>query len=91
MILNLTLDEAKALHNLIDIAVRAQGIDVASAAAHFAHKIDDAARAEAEAQARAQEEARARQEEAPPGESSYKGIPAAEPEIIPPAAKKKAA
>lgn len=52
MKIELSMEEAKALHNLIDIAVRANGVNVAMAAAVLATKIDQAAREELEEQSK---------------------------------------
>lgn len=57
MQISLTQQEAKALFDLIDIAVKAAGINVALSAAILAKKIDDAAKAEREAEAAAQKAA----------------------------------
>jgi hypothetical protein len=46
MQIELTRDEAQQLFQIIDIAVKAAGVQVAKAAVHFAEKIDAAVRAE---------------------------------------------
>lgn len=46
MQITLTQHEAKALFDLIDIAVKAAGVSVAASAAVLARKLDDAAKAE---------------------------------------------
>lgn len=45
MTIDFTKEEAQVLFNLIDLAVKAGGIQVAAGAAHLAKKIDDAVKA----------------------------------------------
>lgn len=46
MKIELTIDEANALANLIDLAVKAGGVRVAQPAATLMQKLEDAAKAE---------------------------------------------
>lgn len=46
MNIELNKEEAQALFQMIDLAVKAGGIQVAAAGAHLAKKLEDAAKAE---------------------------------------------
>ena len=47
MQIELTEEEARVLRNLIDVAVKAAGLDAAEAALHFVRKLTEAAAAKA--------------------------------------------
>lgn len=47
MKIELTTDEANVLINMLDVAVKAAGLQAAEAGLHFRKKIEDAAKAEA--------------------------------------------
>jgi hypothetical protein len=46
MKIDFTLEEVRAMHELLDMAVRSRGLEVAASASHIALKIDEAVKLE---------------------------------------------